>query len=187
MNSPRTTRSTKTTPPLFITKLYEIISNPSPNCTWSSNGNTFEIQNVNKFSSQYLKDTFQSDTLPSFIRQLHLHGFTKILKPPGKTTVFIFHNPHFTRHSTNDDLCKIIKQTTTESIQQEQMSTLTIELATMQQEMHNLQQTNQILASQLLEANHRADVAEMKLGKQNNNIQNNKKTFLDYVLKRNFF
>ena len=67
------------------------------------------------------------------------------------------------------------------------MSTLTIELATMQQEMHNLQQTNQILASQLLEANHRADVAEMKLGKQNNNIQNNKKTFLDYGIKKNNF
>ena len=52
------------------------------------------------------------------------------------------------------------------------MSTLTIEMATMQQEMHNLQETNRILSSQLLEANHRADVAEMKLGKQNNNIQN---------------
>ena len=67
------------------------------------------------------------------------------------------------------------------------MSTVLIEMATMQQEMHNLQETNRILASQLLEANHRADVAEMKLGKQNNNIQNNKKTFLDDGIQKNNF
>jgi hypothetical protein len=163
MTSPAPRKSTRTVPS-FVVKLFNIVCNPLTNriCCWSENGKSFVVHSVKDFCSQCLKGTFKSDKFPSFVRQLHFYGFTKLsVPPPGNTTTtFIFYNEHFTRYARTEELYNIQRKTNSEFA-----SKLTKEMSTMQQNMEVLHQEKIMLDSQLNNANHRADVAEEKLGK----------------------
>ena len=171
MISPALRHSSTRTVARFVVKLYNIVCNPLTNriVTWSENGKSFIVHSVKDFCSQCLKGTFKSDKFPSFVRQLHFYGFTKLsVPPPGNTiTTFIFYNEYFTRYARNEELCNIQRKTNSEyaSLQKLEMSKLTKEMAAMQQNMDVLHQEKIMLGSQLNNANHRADVAEEKLGK----------------------
>ncbi|XP_073497008.1 heat shock factor protein 3-like [Phyllobates terribilis] len=67
--------------PAFLMKLWALLEEPSNSdvITWSSNGQNFCILDEQKFSKEILPKYFKHNNLSSFIRQLNMYGFKKVL------------------------------------------------------------------------------------------------------------
>ncbi|KXN69427.1 winged helix DNA-binding domain-containing protein [Conidiobolus coronatus NRRL 28638] len=62
----------------FALKLYNVV-NTAPYITWSSDGDSFYINDVSKFEKEVMKDNFNNSCMLSFVRQLHIYGFRRLL------------------------------------------------------------------------------------------------------------
>ncbi|XP_041428535.1 heat shock factor protein 3-like [Xenopus laevis] len=67
--------------PVFLTKLWVLMEDPA-NCdmiAWNTNGQTFSILDEQRFTKEILPRYFKHSNLSSFIRQLNMYGFRKVM------------------------------------------------------------------------------------------------------------
>jgi len=69
-------------PQVFPRKLYEILTDEQDSVSWSKNGKSFTICDMDTFSNDVLLNYFRHQKYSSFQRQLNLYGFRKICKGP---------------------------------------------------------------------------------------------------------
>ncbi|CAO2623641.1 Heat shock factor protein 3 [Lemmus lemmus] len=75
------------TVPSFLTKLWLLVDDAILDHVihWSKDGQSFQIVNEENFSKQILPKYFKHNKISSFIRQLNIYGFRKVL-PQSKNT-----------------------------------------------------------------------------------------------------
>lgn len=66
--------------PPFLTKIYEMVDDPSSNTvvSWSSTNKSFIVWNPPEFARDLLPKFFKHNNFSSFIRQLNTYGFRKV-------------------------------------------------------------------------------------------------------------
>ncbi|KAJ8086722.1 Heat shock transcription factor [Marasmius tenuissimus] len=66
--------------PMFLQKLYKIVSDPSTNdvICWSDSGDSFFIHDHERLAKEHLGHWFKHNKFASFVRQLNMYGFHKI-------------------------------------------------------------------------------------------------------------
>jgi len=75
--------------PMFLSKTYHMIDRCDPTvATWSPNGDSFVVKNVEKFASGVLPMYFKHSNFSSFARQLNFYGFRKLKAEPILTADF---------------------------------------------------------------------------------------------------
>uniref|UniRef100_A0AAY4E6B7 HSF-type DNA-binding domain-containing protein n=1 Tax=Denticeps clupeoides TaxID=299321 RepID=A0AAY4E6B7_9TELE len=91
--------------PAFLTKLWTLVEDPEtdPLICWSPNGNSFYVFDQGRFSKEVLPKYFKHNNMASFVRQLNMYGFRKVVhieqgglvKPEKDETEF--QHPYFVR------------------------------------------------------------------------------------------
>ncbi|XP_054852011.1 heat shock factor protein 3-like isoform X2 [Eublepharis macularius] len=67
--------------PGFLAKLWALVEDPGSDAVicWSRNGQTFSILDEQRFAKELLPKYFKHNNLSSFIRQLNIYGFRKVI------------------------------------------------------------------------------------------------------------
>ncbi|MBN3297475.1 HSF2 protein, partial [Amia calva] len=67
--------------PAFLSKLWTLVEDPSTNdlICWSRNGSCFQVSNERLFAKEVLPLYFKHNNMASFIRQLNMYGFHKVV------------------------------------------------------------------------------------------------------------
>ncbi|XP_021962785.1 heat shock factor protein 1 isoform X2 [Folsomia candida] len=67
--------------PAFLAKLWKLVDDPVTNdlIYWSEPGNSFVIRNQAKFSRELLPLYYKHNNMASFVRQLNMYGFHKVV------------------------------------------------------------------------------------------------------------
>ncbi|XP_061110085.1 heat shock factor protein 1 isoform X2 [Conger conger] len=91
--------------PAFLTKLWTLVEDPEtdPLICWSPSGNSFHVFDQGRFSKEVLPKYFKHNNMASFVRQLNMYGFRKVVhieqgglvKPEKDDTEF--QHPYFIR------------------------------------------------------------------------------------------
>uniref|UniRef100_A0A3Q3NJ24 HSF-type DNA-binding domain-containing protein n=1 Tax=Mastacembelus armatus TaxID=205130 RepID=A0A3Q3NJ24_9TELE len=115
--------------PAFLTKLWTLVEDPEtdPLICWSPNGTSFHVFDQGRFSKEVLPKFFKHNNMASFIRQLNMYGFRKVVhieqgglvKPEKDDTEF--QHPFFIRGQ--EHLLENIKRkvTNVSSVRQEEV------------------------------------------------------------------
>ena len=71
--------------PGFLTKTYEIFTSPEYRycCDWGRNGSTIVVTKIEEFSKQVLPKYFKHSNFQSFVRQLNMYDFHKLVQDPN--------------------------------------------------------------------------------------------------------
>eukprot|EP00088_Acartia_fossae_P014690 TRINITY_DN17895_c0_g1_i13.p1 TRINITY_DN17895_c0_g1~~TRINITY_DN17895_c0_g1_i13.p1 ORF type:complete len:657 (-),score=138.39 TRINITY_DN17895_c0_g1_i13:388-2304(-) len=74
-------QSTSTNVPAFLAKLWKMVENPETDLLicWADSGNSFIIRNQAEFSRDLLPYYYKHSNMASFIRQLNMYGFHKVV------------------------------------------------------------------------------------------------------------
>ncbi|KAL0967392.1 hypothetical protein UPYG_G00251650 [Umbra pygmaea] len=102
--------------PAFLTKLWTLVEDSDTNefICWSQEGNSFLVMDEQRFSKEILPKFFKHNNMASFVRQLNMYGFRKVmhidtgivkLERDGPVE---FQHPYF-KHG-QDDLLENIKR-----------------------------------------------------------------------------
>ncbi len=104
------------TTPAFLTKLWKMVDDPSTNdlISWSSQGSSFVIHRQNSFAQNLLPFYYKHSNMASFVRQLNMYGFHKVVSVEGggiksetcKDPMVEFAHPLF-QQGEESLLCKI--------------------------------------------------------------------------------
>lgn len=88
--------STKSDLPQFITKLYDLVSQPDIDgvVCWGRNGDTFVVLDLSMFAQYVLPTYYKHDNFRSFERQLNIYGFQRCTEQPTAKALEFFH-PRF--------------------------------------------------------------------------------------------
>uniref|UniRef100_A0A671P5Y9 Heat shock factor protein 1-like n=1 Tax=Sinocyclocheilus anshuiensis TaxID=1608454 RepID=A0A671P5Y9_9TELE len=117
--------------PAFLTKLWTLVEDPDtdPLICWSPSGNSFHVFDQSRFSKEVLPKYFKHNNMASFVRQLNMYGFRKVVhieqgglvKPEKDDTEF--QHPYFIRGQ--EHLLENIKRkvTTVSNIKHEDLNT----------------------------------------------------------------
>ncbi|XP_055074949.1 heat shock factor protein 1 isoform X4 [Misgurnus anguillicaudatus] len=91
--------------PAFLTKLWTLVEDPETDLLicWSQNGTSFHVFDQGRFSKEVLPKYFKHNNMASFVRQLNMYGFRKVVhieqgglvKPEKDDTEF--QHPYFIR------------------------------------------------------------------------------------------
>uniref|UniRef100_A0A8C9VY45 Heat shock transcription factor 1 n=1 Tax=Scleropages formosus TaxID=113540 RepID=A0A8C9VY45_SCLFO len=91
--------------PAFLTKLWTLVEDPDTDSLicWSPSGNSFHVFDQGRFSKEVLPKYFKHNNMASFVRQLNMYGFRKVIhieqgglvKPEKDDTEF--QHPYFIR------------------------------------------------------------------------------------------
>ncbi|XP_072110381.1 heat shock factor protein 1 isoform X6 [Mobula birostris] len=67
--------------PAFLTKLWTLIEDPDTNefICWSASGNSFHVFDQGRFAKEVLPKYFKHNNMASFVRQLNMYGFRKVV------------------------------------------------------------------------------------------------------------
>lgn len=67
--------------PAFLTKLWTLVEDPQTNelICWSPSGTSFHVFDQGRFSKEVLPKFFKHNNMASFIRQLNMYGFRKVV------------------------------------------------------------------------------------------------------------
>uniref|UniRef100_A0A3B4DL48 HSF-type DNA-binding domain-containing protein n=1 Tax=Pygocentrus nattereri TaxID=42514 RepID=A0A3B4DL48_PYGNA len=67
--------------PAFLTKLWTLVEDPEtdPLICWSPHGNSFHVFDQGRFSKEVLPKYFKHNNMASFVRQLNMYGFRKVV------------------------------------------------------------------------------------------------------------
>ncbi|KAM9198531.1 heat shock factor protein 1 isoform 1-T1 [Dugong dugon] len=67
--------------PAFLTKLWTLVSDPDTDALicWSSSGNSFHVFDQGQFAKEVLPKYFKHNNMASFVRQLNMYGFRKVV------------------------------------------------------------------------------------------------------------
>ncbi|KAI9535958.1 hypothetical protein NQZ68_038745 [Dissostichus eleginoides] len=115
--------------PAFLTKLWTLVEDPDtdPLICWSPSGTSFHVFDQGRFSKEVLPKFFKHNNMASFIRQLNMYGFRKVVhieqgglvKPERDDTEF--QHPFFIRGQ--EHLLENIKRkvTTVSSVRPEEV------------------------------------------------------------------
>uniref|UniRef100_A0A8C2WZV6 Heat shock transcription factor 1 n=1 Tax=Cyclopterus lumpus TaxID=8103 RepID=A0A8C2WZV6_CYCLU len=115
--------------PAFLTKLWTLVEDPDtdPLICWSPSGTSFHVFDQARFSKDVLPKFFKHSNMASFIRQLNMYGFRKVVhiehgglvKPERDDTEF--QHPFFIRGE--EHLLENIKRkvTSVSSVRQEEV------------------------------------------------------------------
>ncbi|XP_030076655.1 heat shock factor protein 1 [Microcaecilia unicolor] len=105
--------------PTFITKLWTLVEDPETDALicWSPSGNSFHVFDQGRFAKEVLPKYFKHNNMASFVRQLNMYGFRKVvhieqgglLKPEKDDTEF--QHPYFLR--SQEKLLENIKRKVT--------------------------------------------------------------------------
>uniref|UniRef100_A0A096MA12 Heat shock transcription factor 1 n=1 Tax=Poecilia formosa TaxID=48698 RepID=A0A096MA12_POEFO len=122
--------------PAFLTKLWTLVEDPEtdPLICWSPSGTSFHVFDQCRFSKEVLPKFFKHNNMASFIRQLNMYGFRKVVhieqgglvKPEKDDTEF--QHPFFVKGQ--EHLLEHIKRkvTNVSSVRQEEMKISTDEV-----------------------------------------------------------
>lgn len=71
--------------PGFLTKTYEIFTSPEYRycCDWGKDGNSIVVTKIEDFSKQVLPKYFKHSNFQSFVRQLNMYDFHKLVQDPN--------------------------------------------------------------------------------------------------------
>ncbi|XP_036379499.1 uncharacterized protein LOC118774325 isoform X2 [Megalops cyprinoides] len=102
--------------PGFVSKLWTLVDNPGTNdvICWSLDGTNFRILDEQRFTKEILPKYFKHSNLSSFVRQLNMYGFRKVISiegglvKPKNLSVLEFHHMHFQKG--REDLLDCIKR-----------------------------------------------------------------------------
>jgi len=74
-------QSASTNVPAFLAKLWKMVDNPETDLliSWTEGGNSFMIKNQAQFSRDLLPYYYKHSNMASFIRQLNMYGFHKVV------------------------------------------------------------------------------------------------------------
>lgn len=123
--------------PAFLTKLWTLVEDPEtdPLICWSPSGTSFHVFDQGRFAKEVLPKYFKHNNMASFVRQLNMYGFRKVvhieqgglLKPERDDTEF--QHPYFLRGQ--DHLLENIKRkvTNVSNIKQEDVRLNTDEIS----------------------------------------------------------
>ncbi|XP_053571473.1 heat shock factor protein-like [Bombina bombina] len=91
--------------PAFLAKLWTLVEDPEtdPLICWSPEGNSFHVFDQGRFAKDVLPKYFKHNNMASFVRQLNMYGFRKVVhieqgglvKPEKDDTEF--QHPYFIR------------------------------------------------------------------------------------------
>ncbi|XP_063280879.1 heat shock factor protein 3-like isoform X2 [Prinia subflava] len=89
--------------PGFLAKLWALLEDPDSDdvICWSRNGENFCILDEQRFAKELLPKYFKHNNISSFIRQLNMYGFRKVIAPENgiitaeKSSVIEFQHPFF--------------------------------------------------------------------------------------------
>ncbi|XP_019485752.1 PREDICTED: heat shock factor protein 1 isoform X3 [Hipposideros armiger] len=67
--------------PAFLTKLWTLVSDPDTDALicWSPSGNSFHVLDQGQFAKDVLPKYFKHNNMASFVRQLNMYGFRKVV------------------------------------------------------------------------------------------------------------
>uniref|UniRef100_A0AAQ5ZF42 HSF-type DNA-binding domain-containing protein n=1 Tax=Amphiprion ocellaris TaxID=80972 RepID=A0AAQ5ZF42_AMPOC len=123
--------------PAFLTKLWTLVEDPDtdPLICWSPSGTSFHVFDQGRFSKEVLPKFFKHNNMASFIRQLNMYGFRKVVhieqgglvKPERDDTEF--QHPFFIRGQ--EHLMENIKRKVTNvaSVRQDEVKISTDEVS----------------------------------------------------------
>ncbi|XP_076157907.1 heat shock factor protein 1 isoform X1 [Alosa pseudoharengus] len=123
--------------PAFLTKLWTLVEDPEtdPLICWSPSGSSFHVFDQGRFSKEVLPKYFKHNNMASFVRQLNMYGFRKVVhieqgglvKPEKDDTEF--QHPYFIRGQ--EHLLENIKRkvTNVSNIKQEDVRLSTDEIS----------------------------------------------------------
>ncbi|XP_055018210.1 heat shock factor protein 2 isoform X2 [Boleophthalmus pectinirostris] len=102
--------------PAFLTKLWTLVEDADTNefICWSQEGNSFMVLDEQRFAKEILPKFFKHNNMASFIRQLNMYGFRKVLHidtgivKQERDGPVEFHHPYF-KHG-QDELLENIKR-----------------------------------------------------------------------------
>lgn len=102
--------------PAFLTKLWTLVEDESTNefICWSQEGNSFLVLDEQHFAKEILPKFFKHNNMASFIRQLNMYGFRKVMHidtgivKQERDGLVEFQHPYF-KHG-QDDLLENIKR-----------------------------------------------------------------------------
>lgn len=102
--------------PAFLTKLWTLVEDADTNecICWSQEGNSFLVLDEQRFAKEILPKFFKHNNMASFIRQLNMYGFRKVMHidtgivKQERDGPVEFQHPYF-KHG-QDDLLENIKR-----------------------------------------------------------------------------
>ncbi|XP_056908194.1 heat shock factor protein 4 [Takifugu flavidus] len=67
--------------PAFLTKLWTLVEDPETNhlICWSASGTSFHVFDQGRFAKEVLPKYFKHNNMASFVRQLNMYGFRKVV------------------------------------------------------------------------------------------------------------
>uniref|UniRef100_A0A8C6XEL5 HSF-type DNA-binding domain-containing protein n=1 Tax=Naja naja TaxID=35670 RepID=A0A8C6XEL5_NAJNA len=67
--------------PAFLTKLWTLVEDPETNhlICWNTNGTSFHVFDQSQFAKEVLPKYFKHNNMASFVRQLNMYGFRKVV------------------------------------------------------------------------------------------------------------
>ncbi|XP_040927253.1 heat shock factor protein 4 [Betta splendens] len=150
--------------PAFLTKLWTLVEDPDTNhlICWSSTGTSFHVFDQGRFAKEVLPKYFKHNNMASFVRQLNMYGFRKVVnieqsglvKPERDDTefqhlYFLQGHEHMLEHIKRK--VSIVKSEETK-VRQEDLSKLLYEVQllrtqqdNMECQMQDMKQQNEVL------------------------------------------
>jgi osomolarity two-component system response regulator SKN7 len=156
----------------FVRKLYRMLEDPTHQdvARWGKDGDTFVVEDGERFTRSILPKHFKHSNMSSFIRQLNKYDFHKVKPSSDSETmgnVLEFKHPYF-RVDSKDDLDNIRRKApaprkapaTEDYSTQHHMSVISEQLTAQAQQVQHLQelyaevsQTNKVLVNEVLTLN----------------------------------
>ncbi|KAM9754166.1 heat shock factor protein 4 isoform 2-T2 [Menidia menidia] len=150
--------------PAFLTKLWTLVEDPETNhlICWSATGTSFHVFDQGRFAKEVLPKYFKHNNMASFVRQLNMYGFRKVVnieqsglvKPERDDTefqhlYFLQGHEHMLEHIKRK--VSIVKSEETK-VRQEDLSKLLYEVQllrtqqdNMECQMQDMKQQNEVL------------------------------------------
>uniref|UniRef100_A0A674ASY6 Heat shock transcription factor 4 n=1 Tax=Salmo trutta TaxID=8032 RepID=A0A674ASY6_SALTR len=137
--------------PAFLTKLWTLVEDPDTNhlICWSATGTSFHVFDQGRFAKEVLPKYFKHNNMASFVRQLNMYGFRKVVnieqsglvKPERDDTefqhlYFLQGHEHLLEHIKRK--VSIVKSEETK-VRQEDLSKLLYEVQVLRSQQENME------------------------------------------------
>ncbi|XP_066569623.1 heat shock factor protein 4 isoform X2 [Amia ocellicauda] len=137
--------------PAFLTKLWTLVEDPETNhlICWSATGTSFHVFDQGRFAKEVLPKYFKHNNMASFVRQLNMYGFRKVVnieqsglvKPERDDTefqhlYFLQGHEHLLEHIKRK--VSIVKSEETK-VRQEDLSKLLYEVQVLRTQQENME------------------------------------------------
>ncbi|XP_051953063.1 heat shock factor protein 4-like [Xyrauchen texanus] len=146
--------------PAFLTKLWTLVEDPETNnlICWSTTGTSFHVFDQGRFAKEVLPKYFKHNNMASFVRQLNMYGFRKVVnieqsglvKPERDDTefqhlYFLQGHEHLLEHIKRK--VSIVKSEETK-VRQEDLSKLLYEVQVLRSQQENMEMQMQDMKQQ---------------------------------------